>query len=288
MRKLTHITLVICCLLLAISPITLAGPDPLQLRFFVDQTRYVFAGSICDMDVAPIVRDDRVLLPIRYIAGVIGASVTWDPSARKATIDMDTRTIELWIDRPTAHVDGRPVPIDLSNRSVCPIIHRGRTMLPLRFVSESLGAEVTWDSSTRTAGITLPPGPAPAFEQQLLRLVNRERISAGLPALSPHDGLNSLARLKSLDLITQDYFAHQSPTYGSPFDMMDLAGIKYRSAGENLAAAPTVDQAHSGLMDSPGHRDNILNESFTHIGIGIMRGGPCGLMFTQMFIGQPR
>jgi uncharacterized YkwD family protein len=136
------------------------------------------------------------------------------------------------------------------------------------------------------------PEPAPqpgetrltADEQQLFQLVNQERLQAGLNELKIHTGLVELARLKSKDMIALNYFAHQSPTYGSPFEMMQKAGIAYSYAGENLAGAPTVARAHTALMNSPGHRANILNPNFTHVGIGIVDGGPYGKMFTQMFI----
>jgi uncharacterized YkwD family protein len=124
-----------------------------------------------------------------------------------------------------------------------------------------------------------------AEEQQMWQLVNMERTSRGLNALQIHPGLVKLARMKSQDMITHNYFSHQSPTYGSPFDMMRREGISYRFAGENLAGAPTVERAHTALMNSPGHRANILNPNFTHIGIGIIDGGMFGKMFTQMFIG---
>lgn len=125
-----------------------------------------------------------------------------------------------------------------------------------------------------------------AAEQQMLNLVNQERTSRGLAALKVDLELTRLARLKSRDMIDLNYFAHQSPTYGSPFDMMRNAGISYRTAGENLAGASTVERAHNALMNSPGHRANILNSSFTHVGIGIVSGGPYGMMFTQMFVGR--
>ncbi|WP_028306655.1 CAP domain-containing protein [Desulfitibacter alkalitolerans] len=123
-----------------------------------------------------------------------------------------------------------------------------------------------------------------ADEQKMLNLVNQERARAGLPALKVHTELVKLARLKSQDMINNRYFSHQSPVYGSPFDMMRSAGISYTRAGENLAGASTVERAHTNLMNSPGHRANILNKDFTHIGIGIVDGGPYGKMFTQMFI----
>lgn len=133
------------------------------------------------------------------------------------------------------------------------------------------------------------PGDAElsAEELQLLQLVNEERLKAGLDELKIHSGLVELARLKSKDMIALDYFDHQSPTYGSPFEMMQQAGIAYTYAGENLAGAPTVARAHTSLMNSPGHRANILNPNFTHVGIGIVDGGPYGKIVTQMFI-KPR
>ena len=86
-------------------------------------------------------------------------------------------------------------------------------------------------------------------------------------------------------MIDKYFFGHTSPTYGTPFDALKINGITYRYAGENLAGAPTVVRAHTGLMNSPGHRANILTPNFTHIGIGIVDGGPYGKMYTQTFIG---
>ena len=97
--------------------------------------------------------------------------------------------------------------------------------------------------------------------------------------------LVDISRKKSKDMIDKNYFGHTSPTYGSPFDALKNNGVSYRYAGENLAGAPTVERAHSGLMNSPGHRANILNPNFTHVGIGIVDGGPYGNLYTQTFIG---
>jgi len=130
-----------------------------------------------------------------------------------------------------------------------------------------------------TAGLT-------AEEKLMIDLVNKERAKLGLKALSVDMRLTQLARKKSQDMIDKNYFSHDSPTYGSPFDMMAAAGITYRTAGENLAGASTVERAHEALMQSEGHRRNILNPAFTHIGVGAIKGGPYGMMFTQMFIGE--
>lgn len=139
----------------------------------------------------------------------------------------------------------------------------------------------------------VPPAPSQGTgsvlaenEQQMLDLVNRERTAIGLRPLQADPELTRLARLKTQDMITLNYFAHQSPTYGSPFEMMRAAGVTFRIAGENLAGARTVAAAHTALMNSPGHRANILNPAYTHIGIGAGVSGRFGLVFTQLFVGR--
>ncbi len=139
---------------------------------------------------------------------------------------------------------------------------------------------------TPTPAPTLAPTGVAEMEAQMVALVNAERAKVGLPALKVDPELTRLARLKSADMIANNYFSHTSPTYGSPFDMMKKAGVTYTYAGENLAGAPTLAIAHESLMQSPGHRANILRKEFTAIGIGIVKGGPYGYMFTQMFIGK--
>lgn len=124
-----------------------------------------------------------------------------------------------------------------------------------------------------------------AQEQRMLDLVNQERQQRGLPALRVDAGLESVARAKAHDLVDNHYFSHQSPTYGSPFDMMRQFGVTYRTAGENLAGNQTVDAAHQALMNSSGHRANILSPNYTRVGIGIVAGSPYGEIFVQEFAG---
>ena len=124
-----------------------------------------------------------------------------------------------------------------------------------------------------------------ADEQAMVSLVNQARAEAGLAPLRVDPQLVKTARMKSQDMIDLGYFGHTSPTYGSPFDLMRSKGVSYRYAGENLAGAPTVERAHAGLMNSQGHRANILNPNYTRIGIGVIDGGRYGKMFTQHFAG---
>ncbi len=126
-----------------------------------------------------------------------------------------------------------------------------------------------------------------AREREMVEYVNEERIKAGLEPLQVDLELARVARIKSQDMVDNGYFSHNSPTYGSPFEMMKNFGIKYRSAGENIAMNSSVLKAHESLMNSEGHRNNILNKGFTHIGIGIVgNNGRSGITVTQMFISK--
>jgi uncharacterized YkwD family protein len=122
-------------------------------------------------------------------------------------------------------------------------------------------------------------------EQKMLALVNGEREKIGLKPLSLNMELTKAARVKAGDMIANNYFSHNSPTFGSPFDMMERFGIIYRAAGENLAGAGSIATAHKNLMNSEGHRSNILNAAYREIGIGVVAGGPYGKIFVQLFTG---
>ena len=123
-----------------------------------------------------------------------------------------------------------------------------------------------------------------AYEREVVRLVNIERTNRGLQPLTYDWQLARVARYKSQDMKQQGYFSHTSPVYGSPFQMMKNFGITYRSAGENIARGYTTPQAVvTGWMNSSGHRANILNANFTHIGVGYIEGGH---YWTQMFIAK--
>jgi len=125
--------------------------------------------------------------------------------------------------------------------------------------------------------------PRPDLEQKMLELVNQERAAAGLRPLAPDPELTEVARRHSADMFARGYFAHDTPEGLTPFDRMRAANVRFLTAGENLALAPTLSVAHNGLMNSPGHRENILRPQFGRVGIGIMDGGLRGLMISQEF-----
>jgi uncharacterized protein YkwD/uncharacterized membrane protein required for colicin V production len=134
--------------------------------------------------------------------------------------------------------------------------------------------------------IDIPTGKIsvnPRDEEAMLTLLNKERVSRGLNALVMDDTIVEVARKHSEDMFRRGYFSHHNPDGQDPFDRMEAGGVTYALAGENLAYAPTVEIAHQGLMNSPGHRANILKEGYNKVGIGVMDAGLHGKMFTQNF-----
>jgi uncharacterized protein YkwD len=123
----------------------------------------------------------------------------------------------------------------------------------------------------------------PDLEAKMLEMVNAERKKEGLPLLVADHAMRPVAIAHSRDMMARGYFSHDTPEKLDPFDRMKKAGIKYRIAGENLAIARTLSIAHEGLMNSPGHRANILKSSYGRVGIGIIDGGLHGLMISQEF-----
>jgi uncharacterized protein YkwD len=127
------------------------------------------------------------------------------------------------------------------------------------------------------------PRPRPDLEAQMLQLINQERAAAGLGPLRDDAELAEVARSHSRDMFARGYFSHIAPDGKDPFDRIRQAQVRFITAGENLALAPTLRQAHEGLMNSPGHRANILRPAFGRVGIGIVDGGMRGQMVTQNF-----
>jgi uncharacterized YkwD family protein/spore coat assembly protein SafA len=123
-----------------------------------------------------------------------------------------------------------------------------------------------------------------SFENEVITLVNKERLNAGLTPFAMNPELSNVARHKSNDMRDNNYFSHNSPTYGSPFDMLKKFNVRFSSAGENIAKGQSTPQAVvTSWMNSPGHRKNIMSTTFTEIGVGFS-AGENSTHWTQMFI----
>ncbi|MTI54990.1 fibronectin type III domain-containing protein [Geosporobacter ferrireducens] len=131
--------------------------DQIQIRLYIGNTVYYVEDELKEMDAAPIIREGRTLLPIKYVAEAIGAKVAWSNTEKKVTVTQNKKVIELWIDRNTARVDGKRMLIDPDNKDVKPIIiPPGRTMVPLRFIVENLGCKVDWNGNIQEVKVTYP------------------------------------------------------------------------------------------------------------------------------------
>lgn len=123
----------------------------------------------------------------------------------------------------------------------------------------------------------------PDLEVEMLEMLNKERVQRGFKPLVMDTALVKVARTHSRDMFARRYFSHVNPDGEDPFDRIRKAKIRFLTAGENLALAQTLGIAHQGLMNSPGHRANILKSTFGRVGIGVISGGLYGLMITQVF-----
>ncbi len=136
--------------------------------------------------------------------------------------------------------------------------------------------------------LNIPSVTTTSQENEVIRLVNVERSRAGLPALSTNWQLCRVARYKSADMAQpppKGYFSHTSPTYGSPFQMMQNFGLQFTSAGENIAYGQrTPAEVMRDWMNSPGHRNNILSRSYSQIGVGLAKNSSGVCYWTQQFI----
>ena len=123
-------------------------------------------------------------------------------------------------------------------------------------------------------------------EREVFNLINTQRTNNGLPALKISNEVQKVARIKAQDMVDKKYFSHNSPTYGSPFDMLKSFKVSYSSAGENIAGNSSNSGAVNAWMNSPGHKANILNSSFNYTGIGVVSSPKYGKIFVQMFINK--
>ena len=183
----------------------------------------------------------------------------------------------------------KPCPVAPSQKQAAPVQKPAAPVQKPATTTQKPAAAPT-QKTTAQKPATTPSKPAAstgavsAYEQKVVELTNVERTKAGLPALKLDTALSNVARKKSEDMKNKGYFSHTSPTYGSPFDMMKQFGISYSSAGENIAQGQRSPQeVVQAWMNSEGHRANIMNRSFTHIGVGHVASGN---YWTQMFIGK--
>ncbi len=144
-------------------------------------------------------------------------------------------------------------------------------------------------SNSSTGGSSTNSGTNPSTtlttdEQEVFSLINEQRTKNGLSALKVDSEVQRVAKIKAQDMVSSNYFSHNSPTYGSPFDMLNSFKVSYQTAGENIAGNASNQEAVKAWMNSPGHKANILNKEYEYTGIGVVPSATYGKIYVQMFI----
>ena len=155
------------------------------------------------------------------------------------------------------------------------------------YPSSSSSGNTSSSSSTGNSGTSgTQTSSMNSDEKEVFDLINKQRTKNGLPDLQNDSEVQRIARIKAQDMVDNNYFSHNSPTYGSPFDMLKSFKVSYKTAGENIAANSSNSSAVTAWMNSSGHKANILNSSFNYTGIGVVSSPRYGKMYVQMFIGK--
>lgn len=275
-----------------------------EIKIYIDNKLIPVNGT------KPFIEKGRVLIPLRVVQENMKSNVSWNNKQKqvtsKKTNGQETTTLIYKVDSPYLYkeysdskknIDVKVEKIDVPVRLV-----NGHTVIPLRSATESFGSNIKWVSSKSAVyvytGKTIKPknnsyqyqvegdiSTLHPIELELFYLTNSERIKAGLKPLIL-DAMNSkVARIKSKDMHDKKYFDHNSPTFGTPFEMIKKYGITYRGAGENLAAGfETAAEVTKGWMESPGHRENLLRDNFERVGFGYYKGpNEYKRYYTQIF-----
>lgn len=141
-------------------------------------------------------------------------------------------------------------------------------------------------SGSSSSGSTSNTSTMSSDEKEVFDLINKQRTNNGLTALKMNTEVLNVARIKAKDMVDNNYFSHNSPTYGSPFDMLKSFKVSYKTAGENIAGNSSNSAAVTAWMNSSGHKANILNSSFNYTGIGVVKSNKYGKVYVQIFIGK--
>lgn len=150
---------------------------------------------------------------------------------------------------------------------------------PIYPSSSNTGTNAGSSQNTTTSSMTTD-------EKEVFDLINKQRTNNGLQALKVDDEVQRVAKIKAQDMVDNNYFAHESPTYGTPFNMLKSFKISYKTAGENIAANSSNSGAVTAWMNSSGHKANILSSNYNYTGIGVVSSAKYGKIYVQMFIGK--
>jgi len=241
-------------------------------------------GQKLQLDVAPVISEGRTLLPLRAVAEALGAEVGYDNATKTVSIHKDTSRITLTLNKKECTVDGVQKQLDVPATAI-----NGRTLVPLRFVGESLGAGVEWVSASKQVKITgsgyiTPPSSAEEkIAQEMLSLINSQRTANGLSKLVMVSPLNELGRKHAWDMKKNKFFSHTSPSYGGTQTRVQNYGLW--GICENIASGyPDAQSVVEAWLNSSGHYANLMGKDLCFIGFGVCKTyetGTAGIYFVS-------
>jgi len=286
MKKLVA---VILTMLMAFSSLVVMADD--EITLMVD-------GKVIQTDVPPIIVNGRTMVPFRAIFEALDIPVEWNANLRMAYTTKEGSAVILTVDSEKMVVNGSIVILE-----VPPFISDNRLLVPARAICEALECTVDWVNDTRTVVVKTKDYVEPTFNETLgeepeyivkgedfvkttFELINAERESLGLSALTYDETLEDVANYHSLDMAQRSYLSHISPEGGKLEDRLSNAGVSYSVAGENLASGFTSAEAvFTAWKNSPSHYETLVNSLFTRVGIGYHAGGENGTYWTLVLVG---
>ena len=233
-----------------------------------------------EFDQPPVIFNDLTYVPFRAIFEEFGMVVQWSDEEQRASAYNNNFNVSFVMDYDYIFLDGLGVPIPHG-----PIIHNSRLLVPLRALAEGIDGSVFWDEASGSVYIYSDEvTDDSAWAREVLRLTNEIRVQYGLNELVWDDKLAEAGREHCIDMAAREYFDHNTPEGLTPMDRMHNAGIWRSYAGENIAAGQVDPQAVvEAWMESPGHRENILEPVYTSMGAAFYRGGNLGIYWAQEF-----
>lgn len=253
----------------------------------------VVGGQAVEFDVPPAIIGDRVFVPFRKIGEALGAFVEWDEENQAVAMALGERFVVLIIGEPymgygNVQDEGDPFIMELD---APPVVQDGRALVPLRALSEGLGADVSYDGDAGIVTISMPSWAESMqaavdpeeFAAEVLRLTNEMRAEYELPPLSGENAaLNDAAWVRAREQI--ESFSHTRPDGRPYYTSFDEAGVSYTAWAENIAYGQTSPaMVMEEWMNSPPHRANILSANVTDIGVGVAIGNDGVLYWVQVF-----
>ncbi len=257
-------------------------------------------GKDKTLEKAPVIFNNRVLLPLRAVGEELGAEVVWSPSDKKVIITKPNSSVVTQVSKNFIYQNYADKDFWSDNTWGEKKVDYFNTEDYLREIfggdneaSEDLDDDTDeyynrGNNKYNIGDSVFDSNPSVlTIEKQVLELVNEERKKQNITPLEWNDDLANLARAHSEDMVERNFFAHVNPDGQDPFERMKIYGIDYYYAAENIASGQmTAKAVVNSWMASEGHRDNILNPNLTELGVGTARGGELGFYWTQCFRGN--